>query len=130
MSKAGKLWGAAPSSDDLNAARSYLSLLCSRTSAKRMVQGLSNTRTFDAAAKDLLRASDLPLLPRHDPHVKDDLKRINKGKSLSPVLLVRGALFEGIPLVIADGYHRICAVYYFDEDAPIACRMTSMRTDR
>jgi hypothetical protein len=26
---------------------------------------------------------------------------------------------RGLPLIIADGYHRICAVCYFDESAPI-----------
>jgi hypothetical protein len=31
----------------------------------------------------------------------------------------------GIPLTVADGYHRICAVCYFDEDAPVSCRLVS-----
>ncbi len=26
-------------------------------------------------------------------------------------------------LIIADGYHRLCAVYKFDEDAMIPCRI-------
>jgi hypothetical protein len=26
-------------------------------------------------------------------------------------------------LVIADGYHRLCAVYSFDEDAMIPCQI-------
>ena len=26
-------------------------------------------------------------------------------------------------VVIADGYHRLCAVYEFDEDALIACKV-------
>jgi len=26
-------------------------------------------------------------------------------------------------VVIADGYHRLCAVYLFDEDALIPCRI-------
>jgi hypothetical protein len=32
---------------------------------------------------------------------------------------------KGVPPIVADGYHRICAVYYFDESAPILCRMVS-----
>jgi hypothetical protein len=39
------------------------------------------------------------------------------------VLLVQGDLARGIVLTVADGYHRICAVCYFDEDAPISCLM-------
>jgi hypothetical protein len=26
-------------------------------------------------------------------------------------------------VVIADGYHRLCAIYEFDEDAVIECRI-------
>ena len=126
MPKKTKLWKAAPSGQDFNAALKYLSLLGSGKDAKRIVARLARTRTTEATAKDLLRASDLPLLPRDESHVKADLKRIHKGKPLSPVLLVRGELAQAIPLVIADGYHRICAICYFDEDAPVACRIVAL----
>jgi hypothetical protein len=26
---------------------------------------------------------------------------------------------------VADGYHRICAICYYDENAPIPCRLVS-----
>ena len=42
-----------------------------------------------------------------------------RGKALSPILLVR----QSGKVVIADGYHRLCAVYGFDEDAPIPCKI-------
>jgi hypothetical protein len=127
MSKVRSLWRTAPPSEDLKAAENYLSLLYSDADSKRLSRKLSRTRTSSAAAKDLLRASNLPLLPRDESHVEADLKRIQKGKSLSPVLLVRGDMSRGIPLVIADGYHRICAICYYDEDAPVACRVTALR---
>jgi len=57
------------------------------------------------------------------------LKKISKGKPLAPVLLVAGDMTKGIPMVVADGYHRICAVCYDDEHAPVACQMT-MNLDR
>jgi hypothetical protein len=47
-------------------------------------------------------------------------------KALSPVLLVRGDIRRGEPFTIADGYHRICASWYIDENAVIPCRMVSM----
>ena len=75
--------------------------------------------------KDVLRASDLPLLEKSDSHVAADLKRIEKKKRLSPVLLVRGDARHGVPMVIADGYHRICASYYWDESGPIECCIVS-----
>ena len=60
----------------------------------------------------------LELLPKDDPEVAVDLKRVASGKPLSPVLLVRGT-----PLVVADGYHRICASYHLAEDTDIPCRL-------
>jgi hypothetical protein len=42
-------------------------------------------------------------------------------KKLSVLLLVRGR--NGGKLLIADGYHRLCAVYAFDENASIPCRL-------
>jgi len=48
------------------------------------------------------------------------------GKALSPVLLVRGDVTQDLPLVVADGYHRICASWYRDENIPIACRIVSL----
>ena len=58
--------------------------------------------------------------------MSEDLKRIQKRKALAPVLLVRGDLASGLPLVVADGYHRICAVCYFDESAPVRCRIADL----
>lgn len=75
-------------------------------------------------AKDPLRASALPLLPRDESHVEGDLKRISKGKPLSPVLLIQGDMSKAVPPIIADGYHRICAVCYYDEDAAIDLAVT------
>jgi len=73
-----------------------------------------------------LRAAQLPILPSDEAHVSEDLKRIQKGKPLAPVLLMRGDLAGGLPLVIADGYHRICAICYFEESAPVRCRIADI----
>ena len=83
-------------------------------------------KILEHAAKDMLRAANLPLLPRDDPHVDEDLKRIQKAKPLAPVLLIRGDMASGLPLTVADGYHRICAVVYFDESAPVRCRIADL----
>ena len=48
-------------------------------------------------------------------------REIRAGKNLSPILLVRDTANGKV--VIADGYHRVCAVYAFDEDALIPCRI-------
>jgi hypothetical protein len=126
MSKPKLKWSSKDDDPDFDAALKYLSLLASDTSAVALVRSLRGARPIEHAAKDLLRAAHLPLLPRDEPHVVADLKRIDKGKPLLPVLLVRGEMASGLPLVIADGYHRICAVCYFDESAPIPCRIVSI----
>jgi hypothetical protein len=86
---------------------------------------MRNARPLKRAAKDLLRASKLPVLPPEDAAVASDMKKIQKGKALSPVLLVCGDAYEDAALIIADGYHRICAAYHEDEDAEVACLMAS-----
>jgi hypothetical protein len=117
------IWSKHPTHEDLSAAKIYLSLLCPPARARTLAAKLRRAKAVNHAAKDLLRASGLPLLPHHEEHVAADLKRIHKGKALSPVLLVQGDMKHGVPLTIADGYHRICASCHFDENAVIACRI-------
>lgn len=123
MSKSRVSWKKKPEQDDYSAALNFLSLIFPIGHANKYVRALQAAKTEERAAKDLLRASELPLLPREEPHVAEDLKRIRKGKPLSPVLLIQGDATKRIPVQIADGYHRICAVYYYDESAGISCRM-------
>jgi hypothetical protein len=52
------------------------------------------------------------------------VKRARQGsKPLSPIILVQGDLTKARPFIIADGYHRLCAACYADEDAPVASVM-------
>jgi hypothetical protein len=120
------IWKARPDAHDFPAALDYLTLLLEEAAARKLVARLRKAPTIDKKAKDLLRASQLPLLPRDNFHVAGDLKKIKKGKALSPVLLVRGDAGRDLPLVVADGYHRICASWYRDENIPIACRIVSL----
>jgi hypothetical protein len=126
MSKRQLIWKRKPEAEDYHGALNFLSLICSDTEAKKLVRALRNAKTIERAAKDLLRAGELPLLPRDEPHVDNDLKRIHKGKPLAPILLVQGEITKGVPLIVADGYHRICAICYYGENAPIPCRMASI----
>ena len=73
--------------EDFDAAERYLSLLCLDARAAGPVKSLRNAKLVEHAAKDLLRAAHLPLLPSDESHVSEDLKRIQKGKALAPVLL-------------------------------------------
>jgi len=123
MSKEKLVWSKAPAQRDYDAATAFLSLMFRTARASALVRVMRKKPITQRSAKDLLRASGLPLLPRDEASVKEDLKKIGKGKPLAPVLLVCGDMSKGIPLLVADGYHRICAVCHHDEFAPIACQM-------
>ena len=120
------IWKNRPEAHDYPAAHDYLSLVLEEPITRKIVAALRRAPTVHYKAKDLLRASQLFLLPRENSHVAGDLKKIKKGKALSPVLLVRGNAATGTPMTIADGFHRICASWYRDENIPIACRIVSM----
>jgi len=120
-----QLWKTEPEDHDYPAAEDYLTLLFEKKAARKLVKKLKNGDIHWRKAKDLLRASALSALDPANPHVAADLKKIKEGKALSPVLLVRGDGVRDVPLIIADGYHRICASWHTDENAPIPCRMVS-----
>src|SRR5690348_10235894 len=120
-------WEDKPDDQDYPAAEDYLSLLMPAAAAQRLVRRLRAAPITHRKAKDLLRASRLPVLPPENFHVAKDLKKVRAGKKLSPVLLVRGRIGEAdVPLTVADGYHRICAGYHLDEDADIPCRIVDI----
>lgn len=116
-------WKEEPDDQDYPAALSYLSLVMTGERAKESVEALKKAPIAHYLAKDLLRSSRLDLLPPENVHVAKDLKKVSKGRKLSPVLLVAGSVQHDAPLTIADGYHRICASYHLTEDAPIPCRI-------
>jgi hypothetical protein len=114
-------WLAAPEDHDYPAAASYLGLLVDHRVAKQLVARLKRARVIQFKAKDIFRASGLPLLPLANSHVKIDEKKILRGQALSPLLVVRDR--ANGKAIIADGYHRLCAVYAFDEDAVVPCKI-------
>jgi hypothetical protein len=114
-------WKDRPEPQDFPNAGHYLALVFAARDVAALVKKLRKGKVIEHAGKDILRASRLPLLPRDDPHVLANLKKITKGKALSPVLLVRGDVTHDLPVIVADGYHRICSAYYHDYDAPVPC---------
>jgi hypothetical protein len=112
-------WKEEPEAEDFPSAQSYLTLLVGLPAAKKLVKALrKQTDVSHFAAKDVLRASGLPLLSVDDSEVSSDLEKIKRGEKLSPVLLI-----EGSPLWVADGYHRVCVSYHLNEKAPVPCRI-------
>ncbi len=114
-------WLAEPEAHDYPAAVSYLNLIYDVKRARRIANVLKTAPVIQFKAKDIFRASGLSLLGTSNFHVKKNREKILRGIKLSPVLLVRDTANGKV--VIADGYHRICAVYTFDEDALIPCKI-------
>ncbi len=118
-------WLDEPEEHDYDAAAAYLGMLAEKGSVTATVTALRAAPQCERAAKDVLRAARLPVLPDNNSHVRNDLGKISDGKRLSPILLVRGDGAHGVPLQIADGYHRVCASYITDENTVIPCRLVS-----
>jgi hypothetical protein len=114
-------WQRQPEDHDYPAAESYLSLIFPGAIAKRYVRALKTAPISEFKAKDIFRASGLSLLGISNSHVEKDRRKILDEKSLSPLLLVRQP--ELGKVIVADGYHRLCSVYSFDEDAVIPCKI-------
>ena len=114
-------WLTKPEEHDYPAAFSYLNLIYDDKSARRFVNVLKHAPVGQFKAKDIFRASRLPLLGAGNSHVEKDRDKIRAGQKLSPILLVRDSTNGKV--AIADGYHRLCDVYSFDEDALIPCKI-------
>jgi len=114
-------WLSKPEDHDYTAARSYLSLLYDGPASAGHIDKLKRAPVSKFQAKDIFRASDLSLLGVSNFHVKIDRKKIKLGKASSPLLLIRDP--SNGKVVIADGYHRLCAVYSYDENAVIPCKI-------
>jgi hypothetical protein len=93
-------WLDKPEKLDAKAAEAYLGLTMEGPAAKAAVAAIHDLEMTSDAAKDIFRAPGLPLLG-----VSSVELAINRSK------------------ILADGYHRVCAVYKFDEDGLIPCQI-------
>jgi disulfide oxidoreductase YuzD len=114
-------WRQEPEDEDYPAAASYLTLLYNKFEVKSLVKKLKYSKINQFKAKDIFRASGLSFLGVSNSHVEKDQNKINDGEELSPILLVRDE--NNKKVIIADGYHRMCAVYSFNEDTYIPCKI-------
>ena len=114
-------WLDTPEEHNYPAAGAYLSLIYDAQTVASFTQQLKQAPVSGFKAKDIFRASGLSLLGISNSHVEKDRKKILAGHALSPLLLVRDKANGKV--VIADGYHRLCSVYGFDEDTVIPCKI-------
>jgi hypothetical protein len=108
-------WMHRPEDHDFDAARDFLELLYRPVDAAGLVSKLRMAPMVRKKAKDILRAAGLPLLGRDDSEVAAALSKIHHGEKVSPILLCRSV--RG--LIVADGYHRVCAAYHLSDDTEV-----------
>ena len=114
-------WLPEPEEHDFPAAESYLDLLFDKQTVEKHLINLKKCEMSQFKAKDIFRASGLSVLGVSNSHVEKDRKKVLAGKPLSPLLLVRDE--HNAKVIIADGYHRLCAVYSDNEDELIPCKI-------
>ena len=120
-SKVAPQWLTQPEEHDYPAAVSYLELFWELKKVLSVVAALKAAPMCSFKAKDIFRASQLSLLGVSNSHVEKNREKMAIGKALSPLLLVRDG--ANAKVIVADGYHRLCAVYGIDEDALIPCKI-------
>jgi hypothetical protein len=93
------------------AAATYLNILCPADKITELITWFKSVDIVQFKAKDIFRASQHPLLVVNNLPVEN----------LSPWLLLRDP--HNGKVVIADGYFRLCALYEFNEDVMILCKI-------
>ena len=119
-------WQDLPEAHDYLAASSYLQLVLPGARVNQLAAALEQAKISHFKAKDILRASGLLHLTPENAHVAKDLKKVANKEALVPILLVRGDATKGHPLMIADGYHRVCAVLHLDENIDVPCKIVDL----
>jgi disulfide oxidoreductase YuzD len=114
-------WRSKPQKHDYAAAASYLSLVFGQQAAENAARDLERAEMSKFLARDIFRASMLSLLGVSNSHVERDRAKIILDEKLSPLLLFRDK--RNGKVIVADGYHRLCAVYTFNENAMIPCKI-------
>ena len=111
-------WSATLQERQVIGALNFLRLLLSEKEVKKAGKQLRRkfTITFHAA-KDIIRASQSQMVADSDDNLKEQLRKIKVGESISPIVLLR--LERRV--IVADGFHRLCAGYKIDEKQKIAC---------
>ena len=115
-------WLDEPEEKDYAAAQSYLSLLVSAGELEPLIARLKDAPSGRWRAKDILRATRLPLLSaKESEEVAEKLAKVRARQPLSPILIV--VLRPDVVAQIADGYHRTCAAYLAHEDTQVPGRI-------
>jgi len=106
---------------DYEAAGHYLSLVDVQKNIDKALADLKAGAIVEYKATDLLRAAQLIVPKADDRPTREQIKKIKHGEPVSPVLLVRVPALRKV--IVADGFHRICAAYRIDPDVVLHCKL-------
>jgi hypothetical protein len=107
---------------DYRKAVDYLTLTFPTKTVPTIIEGLHARPIQQFKVKDILRVSKVLLLPRDNTHIKIIQLCIVNEVPLVPLLLVK----YDSNLFVVDGYHRLSAVYYYDEDSLVHVKLLEL----
>ena len=106
---------------DYEAAAHYLALVDAQKNIDKTMTDLKAGAIVEYKATDLLRAAQLTVPKADDRPTREQIKKIGRGEPVSPVLIVRVPALKKV--IVADGFHRICAAYRIDPDVMLHCKL-------
>lgn len=114
-------WLPKPAEKDYPGAELFLNLLFGPKQASTYIKKLRKGAIAEFPAKDILRAADIAIdkVQAYDWARQRD--EIRKGVQLSPLLLVRRD--NGGRLIVADGFHRLCAAFAANQEGLVPCKI-------
>jgi hypothetical protein len=114
-------WLNSPVDDDYVSAERYLSLLFKPRKCRKLLRKLRAAPMSTYPAKDILRASRTRMSEVAAFDWGRQQQQIRDGEALGPILIVRRN--DGSGLIIADGFHRMCALFTEDELIKVPCKI-------
>lgn len=106
---------------DYAAAAHYLALLETPKAIDKALTEMKTAPIVKYKAVDLLRAAQLSVPKAEERPTREQIKKIKLGEPISPVLLLRVGVLKKV--IVADGFHRICAAYRLDPDVCVHCKL-------
>ncbi len=114
-------WSSTVPNEDYAAAAAFLALVMVPARVPAVIKKLRGAGIQAYRAADLFRASRTKLPKKDDRPCREAIAKIRAGEAIAPVLLVRDPPRGTV--IIADGYHRVCAAVRIDPDVVLHCKI-------
>ena len=100
----------------LDSVFNFTSLIYGEEVAQLIVDEVGNVTPQECSVKDILRACNIPVIDDDHPSLDRMYKKIDKGKAMRPVVIVRGT---PTGTLLADGLHKCLALNALDNKTPV-----------